>query len=48
MIYKYAVSRDPTALEREAGLKLINEFGADGLEDLLWIVFQSPEFQFIR
>jgi hypothetical protein len=47
-IYKYAVSRDPTALEREAGLKLINEFGADGLEDLLWIVFQSPEFQFIR
>lgn len=47
-IYRHALSRDPTLLERTEGVQMLKEFGADGLEDLLWIVFLSPEFQFIR
>jgi hypothetical protein len=47
-IYQHALSRNPSALERKEGSEMIKESGADGLEDLLWIVCLSPEFQFIR
>ncbi len=47
-LYQHAVSRDPSAMELKEGRQMLRESGADGLEDLLWIAFLSPEFQFIR
>jgi hypothetical protein len=41
------LSREPEAAERRKANELLKE-GAEGLEDLLWILFLSPEFQLIR
>jgi len=45
-VYRHALSRTPSAAERRAA----RAFGVtkpDGLEDLLWAVAMSPEFQYI-
>lgn len=53
-LYTYALSREPQPAEREIALKFLNTPGdstkiaPEALEDLLWAVFQSPEFQFIH
>ena len=53
-LYLDAFSRDPEPAERRAALEFLKTTGADrqisseSLEDLLWAVFQSPEFEFIH
>jgi hypothetical protein len=53
-LYSYALSREPQPAERQIALKILNTIGdsdkiaPEALEDLLWAVFQSPEFQFIH
>jgi len=47
-LYRHALSREPTPLELKQGKEFIDSEGADSLEDLLWIVFLSPEFQLIQ
>jgi hypothetical protein len=47
-LYHHALSREPTALELMQGREIIENESVDGLEDLLWIIFLSPEFQLIR
>ena len=48
-LYRYALSREATMAERT----VLSEVAGDGLnpvavEDLLWMVFMQPEFQFVR
>jgi hypothetical protein len=45
-IYQHALGRDPNDEERKIAVELLNS-GAAGLEDLLWAIFLSPEFQYI-
>ena len=53
-LYRYAVSRDPQPAERRIALEFLRvggnsgKFSAESVEDLLWAVLQSPEFQFIH
>ncbi|HYM12342.1 MAG TPA: hypothetical protein VEU62_16520, partial [Bryobacterales bacterium] len=48
-LYRQALGRDPSAEERQAALEfLAPKVTSEGLEDLLWSVFLSPEFQFIE
>jgi hypothetical protein len=50
-LYRYALSREPNADERRVALDFLAapaKVAPEGLEDLLWAVFQSPEFQFIH
>ena len=53
-LYRYCLARDPTASERELALSLLGtpgpaeELDTEGVEDLLWSVFLSPEFQTVR
>jgi hypothetical protein len=46
-LFRHALGREPDALERREAGELLRQ-GAPGLEDLLWILFLSPEFQLIR
>ncbi|MBY0504156.1 MAG: DUF1549 domain-containing protein [Bryobacteraceae bacterium] len=48
-LYQHAVGRAPTADEARIAVGLLGEKPTrQGLEDLLWTVFLSPEFQFVR
>lgn len=48
-LYRHALGRLPTADEARVGIGLIGEKPTrPGLEDLLWALLMSPEFQFIR
>jgi hypothetical protein len=53
-LYRYALSRDPHASERRIALEFLQvargsgKFSSESVEDLLWAVLQSPEFQFIH
>jgi hypothetical protein len=48
-VYRCAVARDPAAAELAAAREFLRPAPtAEGLQDLLWSVFLSPEFQFIR
>jgi hypothetical protein len=53
-LYLHAFSRDPEPTERRVAVGFLNTTGAgerissESLEDLLWAIFQSPEFQFIH
>ncbi len=51
-LYRHALSRDPLPAEQQVARKMLagpgGKASADGLEDLLWAVFLSPEFQFIQ
>lgn len=47
-IFWYALSRAPSAAERQAAIEALRHSSfADGLADLLWAVTMKPEFQFI-
>lgn len=49
-IYRHALARDPAAGERRVALDLVTRDGKisrEGVQDLLWAIFMSPEFQFI-
>ena len=48
-VYRTALGRLPTAEERGTARDMLGEpASADGLADLLWVVFMLPEFQLIR
>ena len=50
-VYQFALSRKPNSTEAKVAKAIATQNGkpsADGLEDLLWSLFVSPEFQFIR
>ncbi len=48
-LYQHALGRAPTAEEARAGAGLVGaQPTRQGLEDLMWVVFMSPEFQFVR
>src|SRR5581483_3009851 len=48
-IYRHALGREPNAGERKTALEFLSpKLTSEGLEDLLWSVFLSPEFQFIN
>lgn len=48
-LYAYALGRAPSAEEQRVGKELLGRgTAADGLEDLLWAIFLSPEFQYLR
>ncbi|MBS0208998.1 MAG: DUF1549 domain-containing protein [Planctomycetes bacterium] len=49
-MYRTALSRPPNADERRAGLTFLsaNPNYAEGVKDLYWVLFCSPEFQYIR
>ncbi|MFP6872287.1 MAG: DUF1549 domain-containing protein [Verrucomicrobiales bacterium] len=48
-LYRYALSREPTGGEKNVLLEVTGD-GRNpvAVEDLLWLVFMQPEFQFIR
>jgi hypothetical protein len=51
--YQYLLSRSPSEKETQVAREFLTTPGeskipADGLEDLLWSVLLSPEFQFIQ
>jgi hypothetical protein len=53
-LYRHALSRDPEPKERQLALEFLGsegsarELSSEALDDLLWAIFQSPEFQFIH
>jgi hypothetical protein len=51
-IFLHALSREPNAEERKVAREYLRgprgRIPADGLEDLLWSVLLSPEFQFLN
>ena len=50
-VYQYAFSRKPNSTEAKVAEAIATQNGKpspDGLEDLLWSLFVSPEFQYIR
>jgi hypothetical protein len=47
-LYRNALARDPQPAERRAAKEFLKgRRPAEGLEDLLWAIFLSPEFQYI-
>ena len=49
MTWRHALARTPDAKERAAARAFFpGELTEDGLEDLLWALFLSPEFQYVR
>ena len=49
-LYQHLLSREPSAPEREIALAMLGESkpAQPGVEDLLWALLVSPEFQFIH
>lgn len=47
-VYGHALGRVPDEGERSLALGLLKRNSPEGLADLLWCVFLSPEFQYIR
>ncbi len=52
-LYLHALSREPESAERHVALDFLKatrgeRISSESLEDLLWAVFQSPEFEFIH
>jgi len=50
-LYRYSLGRDPVPAEQRAALALVERNGQvnrEGLQDLMWALLLSPEFQFIR
>jgi hypothetical protein len=53
-LYRYSLSRDPQPAERQIALEFLrvgggsDKFSSESVEDLLWAVLQTPEFQFIH
>jgi len=46
-LFRHMLAREPLPAERRTAKELLKQ-GAPGLEDLLWILFLSPEFQLNR
>jgi hypothetical protein len=47
-LYRYALARDPQPAERRVAKEFLKgKRPAEGLQDLLWAIFLSPEFQYI-
>jgi hypothetical protein len=54
-LYLHALSREPVAAEQRVALEFLEgatgrdiRMSSESVEDLLWAVFQSPEFEFIH
>jgi hypothetical protein len=48
-VYQHALSREPSPRERGAAEEVFGgKLTADAAEDFLWMIFLSPEFQYIR
>lgn len=48
-LYRHAFGRDPQVRERRIALEFFKPLlNSGGLEDLLWSIFLSPEFQYIQ
>lgn len=48
-LYRHALQRDASEAERAVAREVLGEkLTADGVEDLLWMMLMSPEFQYIR
>jgi hypothetical protein len=53
-LYRYALSREPSEKEKVLAREFLllppdsKKISIDGLEDLLWAILMTPEFQFIR
>lgn len=48
-VYIHAVSREPSVQERKAALEILGTpLASDSVEDFLWMILMSPEFQYIR
>jgi hypothetical protein len=45
-VYEHALGREPSAGERKIAREFLQN-GVDGLEDLLWAILMSAEFQYI-
>jgi hypothetical protein len=45
-VYEHALGRDPSDAERKIAREFLQN-GVDGLEDLLWAILMSAEFQYI-
>jgi len=47
-IYRHALQREPSADERRVALEILgSKLETDSVEDFLWMILQSPEFQYI-
>lgn len=47
-VYRWALARDPGPAERNLAESMLESNGTEAVEDLLWSVFMSPEFQYVR
>jgi len=48
-LYRHALQRDPAEAERKVAASILGEkLEVDAVEDLLWMLLESPEFQYIR
>ena len=47
--YQYLMARNPTAAERKIALEMVGATpSAEGVEDLLWAMLMTPEFQYVH
>ena len=47
-LYRHALSRPPNPREHEIAREFLASGSPEGLEDLLWSILLSPEFQYVR
>jgi hypothetical protein len=48
-LFRYALSREPTAEERSVAREMLGETpGEEAVQDLMWSIFMLPEFQLVR
>ena len=48
-LYRYALARDPQPAERRVAKEFLkSKRPAEGLQDLLWASFLTPEFQYVN
>ncbi|MEP7362468.1 MAG: DUF1549 domain-containing protein [Acidobacteriota bacterium] len=47
-VFLHALARKPSAAESAVALEYLRDGKPEGLEDLLWSVLLSPEFQYVR
>ena len=47
-VFFTVLARYPTAEERSLGVKMLEDYGDDGIRDLAWALLNSPEFLYIQ
>ena len=47
-VYRHALSREPNESEVAIAREFLLDGGAEGVEDLLWAILMSPEFQLVQ